>query len=198
MLYPVAPADIQAAAKHLEFRAMILVYLVLETDRFSEYDAHYFPEASIPITRLSEPKVYSNAEQPAGLTVLCAELPCQPEEIYWSMKDEELGALVQESLTRAGLSIRANLRRVLTRRLRHAYPIYRRGFEADFQAVYAWLEQIPNLLTFGRQGLYAHDNTHHALFMAYCAVDCLSQGNHFDSYKWVAYQKVFDTHVVED
>ena len=34
---------------------MLLVYLVLETDRFTEFDAHYFP-SGVPFTRLSEPK----------------------------------------------------------------------------------------------------------------------------------------------
>ena len=60
--------------------AMILVYLVLEQDQFTEYDAHYFPEPSVPISRLSEPKNYSASTEPKGTTVLCAELPCDPGE----------------------------------------------------------------------------------------------------------------------
>ena len=73
-LRPAAPAHILAAADALRYRAMILIYLVLETDRFTEYDAHYFPAADMPITRLSEPKNYSLSPAP-GVTVLCAELP---------------------------------------------------------------------------------------------------------------------------
>ena len=33
-----------------------------------------------------------------------------------------------------------------------------------------WLGELERLLTFGRQGLFVHDNTHHALYMAYAAV----------------------------
>ena len=61
---------------------------------------------------------------------------------------------------------------VMTRRLTHAYPIYLDGYDAHFQVLDAWARGLPNLLTYGRQGLFAHDNTHHALAMAYAAVEC--------------------------
>ena len=61
----------------------------------------------------------------------------------------------------------------------------------------AWGGSLPGILTFGRQGLFAHDNTHHALYMAYCAVDCLGEGG-FDHSKWAGYREIFSTHVVED
>ena len=54
------------------------------------------------------------------------------------------------------------------------------------------------LLTFGRQGLFAHDNTHHALATAHAAVDCFQRDGRFDADKWQAYRRVFATHVVED
>ena len=44
---------------------------VLEQVQFSEYDAHYFPEADIAISRPSEPKNYSASRGPSRLTV-CA------------------------------------------------------------------------------------------------------------------------------
>ncbi len=61
-LRPAAPGPVLEAARRIEFRAMILVYLVLEQDRFTEYDAHYFPEPHIRISRLSEPKNYGLTE----------------------------------------------------------------------------------------------------------------------------------------
>jgi len=72
---PEAPPDVLEASGGLAFRGMILIYLLLGQDQFSEYDAHYFPERAIRITRLSEPKNYSLTNTP-GRTVLCAELPC--------------------------------------------------------------------------------------------------------------------------
>jgi protoporphyrinogen oxidase len=198
MLTPPPPGEVLQAAGQIDFRAMILIYLTLDTPQFSEYDAHYFPEAHIRISRLSEPKNYSASSQPAGQTVLCAELPLATSDPEWSMSDAELGRLMTEALASAGLPVTVPVVEVQTRRLRNAYPIYQRGFEAPFMALDEWLDGVDNLLTFGRQGLFAHDNTHHALYMAYCAVECLDETGNFDRARWHAYRRIFETHVVED
>ena len=177
---------------------MILIYLVVGTGQFSEYDAHYFPELEIPISRLSEVKNYSAVHEPADRTILCAELPCSPEDDYWQMDDELLGRVVSKSLNKAGLPLQAPVLEVVTRRLRDAYPIYLQGYEAFLNQIDDWIEEQEGILTFGRQGLFAHDNTHHALFMAYAAADCLDESGNFIDQKWKEYRKIFETHVVED
>lgn len=193
-----APQPILEASNQLEYRSMILVYLVLEQKQFSEYDAHYFPEIEIPITRLSEPKNYNCAKEPKNLTVLCAELPCFTSDLEWSMNDKELGQLVCDCMDKAGIPVKVPVNKVVTRRLSHAYPIYRKGYEVYFDKVDQWLGKVDNLLTFGRQGLFAHDNTHHALRMAYSAVDCLNNDGVFDKKVWGKNRKEFEQHVVED
>ncbi|HEV3482150.1 MAG TPA: FAD-dependent oxidoreductase [Candidatus Acidoferrales bacterium] len=197
-IQPQAPAAILEAASKISFRGMILIYLVLEQKRFTEYDAHYFPEASIPISRLSEPKNYSLASEPANRTLLCAELPTDRGSPEWEMSDEQLGELLCGWLAQAGLPVSAPVRRAFTRRLPQAYPIYPVGYEAHFDAIDNWLQQIKGLLTFGRQGLFAHDNTHHALYMAYAAAECFNHEGVFDWSQWHEFREVFETHVVED
>jgi len=197
-MQPQAPVEILEATTRMSFRAMILIYLVLDQDRFTEYDAHYFPEERIPISRLSEPKNYGGVSEPRGLTVLCAELPCDATSVVWTMSDAELGDLIRDSLRDAGIPIRASIRKVVTRRLPHAYPIYKRGFEADLALVDDWVGQFKNLVTFGRQGLFAHDNAHHALYMAYCAVDCMQNDGQFKWDHWQKFRHEFESHVVED
>jgi protoporphyrinogen oxidase len=196
-LRPAAPDRILEAARRIEFRAMILVYLVLEHDRFSEYDAHYFPETAIRISRLSEPKNYGLAGTP-NRTVLCAELPCSPADPEWDLPDDDLGRIVSDALERVSLPLRVPIKEVAVRRLRHAYPIYRKGYEVHFDAIDAYLDRFTNLLTFGRQGLFAHDNTHHALYMAYAAADCLGADGRLDRDRWRECRRVFASHVVED
>jgi protoporphyrinogen oxidase len=197
-LDPGPPEAYLQAAQAIDYRAMILIYLVLEQDQFTPYDAHYFPEAEIAISRLSEPKNYSAAAEPRGLTVLCAELPCTAGGEEWQKSDEELGRLLCDALEAAGLPVRAPVREVAVRRLRNAYPIYRRGYAPHFERLDDWVGRVPGLLTFGRQGLFAHDNTHHALYMAYAAVECLDDAGRFDHARWQDYRRVFETHVVED
>jgi protoporphyrinogen oxidase len=198
MLDPEPPPEVLHAAEALEQRAMLLVYLVLEQDRYTEYDAHYFPSLDVPMTRLSEPKNYSGRRDPRGRTVLCAEIPCAKEDPAWSADARTLGRLVEEGLARAGLPAPGGVLDVAVRRLPSAYPLYRIGWERRFETLDGWLSAVPGLLTFGRQGLYAHDNTHHALFMARAAVRCLDDDGRLDARRWAAYREVFAGHVVED
>jgi protoporphyrinogen oxidase len=193
---PAPPDAVRRAAASLETRAMVLVYLVLEAERFSAHDAHYFPEPDVAITRLSEPKHYGGG--PAGVTVLCAELPCAVGDGVWALDDAALGQRVADDLVRAGIPLNAPVREVAVRRLPHAYPIYRMGFEAHFATVDTWVGGVEGLLTFGRQGLFAHDNAHHALAMAYGAADSLIADGRFDRARWATFRTIFDRHVVVD
>jgi protoporphyrinogen oxidase len=197
MMTPGPSDDVMAAASGIDYRAMLLVYVTLPVQQFTPFDAHYFPEAALSITRLSEPKNYAAVSEPTGSTTLCAELPCSPNDQFWNMSDEELGELVTGDLARAGLPVPATPTGVYVRRLRFAYPIYQPGYEVAFNALDEWASALPNVLTFGRQGLFAHDNTHHALRMAYAATDCLGPDG-FDDVRWAMYRKEFESHVVED
>lgn len=198
LLSPAAPADILEAARNLEYRAMILIYLVLDQDQFTEYDAHYFPESAIAISRLSEPKNYNVAEKPIGQTVLCAELPCSRNDAVWQYSDRELADLMKKSLSDAGIPVQVPVQEVVTQRLLHAYPLYTNDYDVFLNRVDNWLNGIDGLLTFGRQGLFAHDNLHHALYVAYAAAKCLDTQGQFDRGKWQEYRDIFATHVVED
>jgi protoporphyrinogen oxidase len=198
MMSPEAPADVVQAARSLDLRAMVLVYVTLGRPRYTEYDAHYFPGLDVPFTRLSEPKNYADVTEPADRTVLCAEIPCSRDDDIWTLDDGALGKIVVNGLKAAGLPAPQDVRSVVARRLGQAYPIYHRGYEAHFDKVDGWLQTVPGLLSFGRQGLFAHDNTHHTLHMARSAVHCLRDDGTFDETEWRRFREIFEAHVVED
>jgi hypothetical protein len=114
------------------------------------------------------------------------------------MDDAELGRRLCGWLGDVGLPVTAKVRAAYTRRLTSAYPVYDRGFEANFDVLDRYIASVDGLLTFGRQGLFAHDNTHHALAMAHAAVDCQQKDGGFDHAKWAEYRHAFESHVVED
>ena len=192
------PQSVQAAAQSLAFRSMVLVYLLLEQDRFTEYDAHYFPGEDFPFTRLSEPKNYSDRTEPAGKTVLCAEIPCFQGDVIWSSSAEELAEIVCEGLGHAGLPVSARIQDIRIEKIQYAYPLFSVGYEKNFTILDEWVDGLDGLLSFGRQGLYVHDNTHHAIFMAQAAAGCLREDGTIDAAAWQAQRRIFETHVVED
>jgi hypothetical protein len=129
--------------------------------------------------------------------VLCAESPCDPGDRLWGADDPTLAAVAVAGLVEAGLP-RPPVAGVELVRLPHAYPILRTGFEERLARLDAWASAQPALLTLGRQGLFVHDNAHHALAMAWAAVDCLRPDGGFDAAGWAAARARFAAHVVED
>jgi protoporphyrinogen oxidase len=200
MTDPAPPADAVAAAGRLTFRAMVLVYVSVSTapggGRYTPFDAHYLPDAAIPVSRLSEPANYRDGDDPRDHSVLCAEIPCAVGDELWTAGDEALTEVVLGALAATGLPA-PTVRAVEVRRLPHVYPVYRAGYGHDLARLDAWAARQPALLTLGRQGLFVHDNTHHALAMAWAAADALGEDG-FDDAAWAAARRRFATHVVED
>jgi protoporphyrinogen oxidase len=198
MTDPAPPPAVLEAAGRLAFRAMVLVYLVLEGGRYSPYDAHYLPDPGTPVTRVSEPANYRDGDDPPDRTVLCAELPCSRDGELWRAGSDRLAGLVRSALADRGLPEPGPVRRVAVRRLPNVYPVYRVGYVTAFQALDAWASAQPALLSFGRLGLFVHDNTHHALAMAWAAADALAPDGAFEQAAWAAARQGFAAHVVED
>src|SRR5262245_15124351 len=133
-----------------------------------------------------------------GTTVLCAELPCSTDDAVWNAADEDLCALVRKSLARAALPLNVPVRRVVVRRLSHAYPVYTRDYRGHFERLDEWATGIDGLLTLGRQGLFVRDNTHHTLAMAYAASECINADGSLDRARWAEHRRAFESNVVED
>lgn len=195
---PEPPAEVVAAADGLRHRAMVLLYLVVDRRRWTSFDAHYFPGREIVASRLSEPRNYrDNPDDPDDVTVLCAEIPCWQADDVWAASPHDLAARLVDELARLGLPPIEPVG-VEVRRLPRVYPVYREGFAEDLAAVERWAGSLPGLVTFGRQGLFTPDNTHHALAMGWAAAEALHPDGSFHEPTWLAARDGFRSFVVED
>ena len=182
----------------LAFRAMVLVYLVHESGRWTGYDAHYLPGPQTRVTRLSEPANYRiSRDDPADRSVLCAEIPCALGDPVWTSTPDDLAELVRDGLRASGLP-RVRLGGVEVRRLPHVYPVYEIGYADRLRPLDEWVDGLDRVTTFGRLGLFAHDNTHHAMAEALDAVAALRPDGTRDPGLWAAARARFAEHVVED
>jgi len=192
-----APAPIRDAAGELTHRGALLVYLVVERDAYTPFDAHYFPEPDVTMARLSEPKNYRDGDDPPGVTVLCAEIAASVGDGLWSASDDDLAADVASDLARSGLPPVDGAPSTVVR-LPNVYPVYDLGAAAAQHAVEAWVSAQPGLALVGRQALFAHDNTHHALEMGITAGRLAGASTGWDPVAWSAARHRFRDHVVED
>ena len=182
----------------LAFRAMVLVYLVHTGGRWTPHDAHYLPGPRTRVTRLSEPANYRvSRDDPADRTVLCAEIPCTVGDPVWTSTPDDLAERVRDGLRSSGLPP-VRLDGVEVRRLPHVYPVYEIGYVDRLRPLNAWVDGLDRVTTFGRLGLFAHDNTHHAMAEALDAVAALRPDGTRDPASWAAARTRFAAHVVED
>ncbi|MBC7235688.1 MAG: FAD-dependent oxidoreductase [Chloroflexi bacterium] len=195
---PGVPQAVQKSAASLRYRAIRFCYLILDTDRVTPYDAHYFPQTDLCFSRVSEAKNYSGAVEPRGLTALCAEIPFWPGEEVGELSAEVLAERVLRDLERAGLHIRVPVRHVLAKRYDYAYPSYDLAFAEHLAVVRDYMATIANLIPLGRQADFAHDNLHHALEVAYAAAECLRPDLSWDKALWARHRLTFAEHVVVD
>jgi protoporphyrinogen oxidase len=129
--------------------------------------------------------------------VLCAEIPCGFGDALWTASDWDLADVVVDAIRRTRLPM-PRVDDVVVRRLPHVYPVYEKGFERHLATLADWADKLPGVTTFGRLGLFAHDNTHHALVMAWDAAAALGPDGAWDASAWTAAQARFAEHVVED
>lgn len=189
-----------APAPDLRHRAMVLAWVVLERRRWTAFDAHYLPDPSHPVARLSEPRNYrDSADDPEGVTVLCAEIPCWEGDATWTASPDDLGAVVADAVAREDLPPIEPVRTEVAR-LPRVYPVYRPGFEWELARAesHVAVAGAGRVVTLGRQGLFVPDNTHHALAMGFAAAASLRQDGTVDASAWAAARSSFRSNVVED
>jgi protoporphyrinogen oxidase len=197
MVYPPLADSVLEAAAALSWRAMVLLYLELGTRSYTPFDAHYFPGPETVFSRLSEPRNYSGVGTPEDRTGLCLEIPCMKGDPLWEMGDGELSALAAAQLSEAGLPVPPVVT-AFTRRLENAYPSYTLDHSRWTAILEDGLDRVPCLVSFGRQGLFAHDNTHHAMETGMEAAGCLDPRHGWDAPRWAAARTGFREHTVVD
>jgi protoporphyrinogen oxidase len=194
---PDAPAPVVTAATQLAHRAMTLVYLVVDRPQYTPYDAHYVPDASVSLTRLSEPKNYRDGPDPEATTVLCAEVPCTIGDEWWTASAGAAADRVAGELEAIGLD-RPRVIGAEIRRLPSVYPVLRTDSLASLATVSSWAASRPRVTVLGRQGLFVADNLHHVMDMGWAAAAALRPHGAIDERVWADARQRFATFVVED
>jgi hypothetical protein len=94
---PEAPADVQQAACALQFRAMIMIYVALETEQFTEFDAHYLPGPEVRLRAFPSRNIMASLRC-QGLRCCVPSCRAHPQDPVWRSSDKDLADLVMRSL----------------------------------------------------------------------------------------------------
>jgi protoporphyrinogen oxidase len=163
MMDPPPAEGILEFARKLTHRDLILVALFLRKESVTSAATVYFPDPSVPFTRVTEPRNRSAAMSPPGHTSLVAEIPCDSREPLWSADDADLVGLVTRPLEQIGWIREGERLGSQVVRLRRAYPVLSLDIEGSLSAVLRYLGGFENLTLAGRSGRFEYGWIHDML-----------------------------------
>lgn len=181
-LDPPPPREILEALNALAFRNLILCVVRLKTPkhRYTENASLYFPEASVPFTRLYEPRNRSDSMSPPGETCLVLEIPCDPDDHVWRAPDEDIANRTLEALAGVMGPLPGDVLETRITRLSHAYPVLENEAVPRTEELAAYCRRFTNLRLAGRNALFRYAHIHDMFRQARLAVEGLSKSSDAD------------------
>jgi protoporphyrinogen oxidase len=161
------PKEVSISASELDFTSEVFLYLNLKKQQAFGIPLLYFSESIFPFNRVYDVGIFSNEMVPKGKNALCFEITCNYGDERYQADDNSLFELCISALEGHGLLHRSQVESYHTRRLEHAYPRFRIGYQKRIKNILGFMESIPNLITFGRQGLFSYANIDDAIWMGF-------------------------------
>jgi protoporphyrinogen oxidase/predicted dehydrogenase len=168
-LDPPAPRDVQAAARALRYRDLVLVALMTsETEPFPD-NWIYLHDPGTRAGRVQNYGVWSDGMVQPGMTCLGVEYFCFEGDEIWNMTDAQAVELAKGELARIGLLDPDRVTDGVKVLVPKAYPMYDANYEEAVETIRSYLERFENLQTCGRNGLHRYNNQDHSMWTAILA-----------------------------
>jgi protoporphyrinogen oxidase len=161
------PESVREAAARLDFTSEVLLYLNLDGEQAFDVHLLYFSESVFPFNRIYDIRLFSPEMVPPGKNALCVEVTCTRGDSLWRADAREVFERCMPALESHGLLARSRVEDFHIRRLTHAYPRFRVGYQARVNRILDFVDGLQNLVTFGRQGLFTYSNVDDAIWMGF-------------------------------
>lgn len=176
LIFGGADKGFDRAAKALEYRHLILVYLFIKKPILLKDQWIFFPEKKYIFSRIFEQKQMNPELCPKDRTAICCDFTCDEDGRLWHSDDGSLAQSCIEGLRMAGYIRPDEVTDPLVKRVRNFYPRYDLHYVEKIKAVSERLKQIDNLLLTGRIGMYNYNNADHCIDMGRFIYEKLSAG----------------------
>jgi protoporphyrinogen oxidase len=178
---PEAPVDVRDAARGLRYRDFLTVLLVIEDEDMFPDNWIYIHDPSVKVGRIQNfrswsPFMVPNDEDASiGMEYFCFE-----GDQLWTMSDDDLVAMATREIQQLGLARAERVKMGFVVRVHKAYPMYDAEYADRVASIRGWLEEIPNLIQVGRNGLHRYNNSDHSMLTAMRAVENILDGTTHD------------------
>jgi len=173
-LEPAAPEEISHSMEQLHFRALIIFCIVIQRDFVIHCDALYFHDRVFH--RVGQMNSYSKDTVPSGKSAITIEVACFYGDPLWNMDEKELFQWVLKDMREEGLDISKEVEDYFVLRKEYGYPAPTLGYEEHLVNVFKYLNEIPNLYSGGRQGLFTYIQMFHGVQMGFAIAEQIISG----------------------
>jgi predicted dehydrogenase/protoporphyrinogen oxidase len=179
-LDPPAPTRVQAAARNLRYRDLVLVALITtEAEPFPD-NWIYLHDPETRAGRVQNYGAWSASMVRPGTTCLGVEYFCFRGDEIWEMTDEQAVGLAKRELAAIGLIDADKVIDGVKVLVPKAYPMYDVHYEDSVEIIRGFLARFENLQTCGRNGLHHYNNQDHSMWTALLATLNISEGANHD------------------
>jgi protoporphyrinogen oxidase len=159
---PGVPENLVAAADGLKYKALAVYGFLVAKPQV--LDALYVYYRNRAFHRIAEPGNSGMLVSPVGHSILLAETTCNVGDDHWIGSEETARQMIAD-MEYEGLLTAHDVVEWHVLRSEYAYPVFELGFEPHFDAIQAYLSQLANLWSTGRQGGFSYPNMHSAMRM---------------------------------
>jgi protoporphyrinogen oxidase len=162
-----APFVIKHHGSKLKYISLILVYLEFNVEKIGSDNWFYLLDKAFFFNRVTEQKNLSSETMSAGKTVLSFELTCRVGDEYWNLTDEEIYSLAIEDCKKVPV-LAENIKNIsdhTIRRAKNVYEQYAKDFENHAEMAISYANDIGNVVTTGRRGLFLQGDMHQSVEM---------------------------------
>lgn len=172
MLLPQIPDEaLEKAKRELRYITNILVCVVANRPKITDSQWLYFPEKDTIFNRGYEPGNFHESMTSGGQSMIVMEITCHPGDKTDQRSDRELTNATIRGLERVGLLSREEIAATHVHRIPRTYPLYDLEYRERLSKIWRYLDQFPQLLSSGRQGLFLHNNMDHSMHMGFRAAE---------------------------
>lgn len=173
------PADVVQSAKNLNYRAFILVGLIVNRAELFPDNWIYVHSPGFKVGRIQNFKNWSAAMVlDPSKTSLGMEYFCDEGDEIWTMSEADLIGLAAHEIARLGLADPEDVEDGVVIRQTRAYPTYTTDYGEHLNTIRRFLTTIDNLQTIGRNGMHRYDNQDHAMLTGMLAARNLLGEDH--------------------
>jgi protoporphyrinogen oxidase len=178
-LDPPPPSDVLQAARHLNYRAFVIVVLIVNRADLFPDQWIYVHSPEVRVGRIQNFKNWSAALVPdPDTTSLGMEYFCDIDDDLWAMPDAELVELATRELASLELAGPHEVVDAVILRQPKAYPVYDLEYRQHLGLIRQFLATVDNLQTIGRNGMHRYNNQDHSMLTGMLAVRNLQGQNH--------------------